>query len=241
MNDPADFDGVAALYAVARPTYPKAAVDWLVDADASVVVDVGAGTGLFTRLLDDGARTVIAVEPSARMLEQLRLAVPGVRAVTGSGERMPLPDASADAVVFAQAWHWVDLPAASIEAARVLRPGGRLGLVWNLRDERVAWVRELGAAMRADGDHFRGQPQDPEVGPPFSAPERSLVEWVRVCSPDEIVSDVRSRSYFELLSATEQRAVEGDVRAVLDRHPETAGRTSIELPYVTASFRYVRP
>ncbi len=87
---------------------------------------------------------------------------------------MPLPDDSADLVTFAQSWHWVDVPAASTEVARVLRPGGRLGLVWNLRDERVEWVRALGEAMRADGDHFRGVPDDPDIGPPLGEPERSL-------------------------------------------------------------------
>lgn len=241
MSSAADFDDVAALYAVARPSYPQDAVDWLVGPDALIVVDVGAGTGLFTRLLSHPGRTVIAVEPSAAMRNELSAALPTVEALQGSGERIPLPDASADAVVFAQAWHWVDTHAASREAGRVLRPGGRLGLVWNLRDERVAWVQELGVAMRADGDHFRGAPQDPDVSSPFGAPERSLVEWVRVCTPDDIVDDVRSRSYFALLSAAAQHEVVGDVRRVLDGHPETAGRASIALPYVTASFRYDRP
>lgn len=240
-DDAADFDDVARIYHSARPSYPAEAVQWILGDRAGDVVDVGAGTGLFTRLLVDDARTVTAVEPSAQMLDELRIAVPGVRAVRGSGERMPLPDASADVVVFAQAWHWVDPPSASLEVARVLRPGGRLGLIWNLRDERVDWVRALGEAMRADGDHFRGETEDPHVTAPFGAPERSFVEWSRVCTPDEIVSDVRSRSYVSLLSAAEQSELLATVRAVLDTHPETAGRDELDLPYVTASFRYTRP
>jgi SAM-dependent methyltransferase len=240
-QDAADFDPVAELYATARPSYPKQAVDWLIGQHAGTVVDVGAGTGLFTRLLDGRARTVIAVEPSTAMLTALRAALPGVEAVEGTGERMPLPDASADIVTFAQAWHWVDAPAATAEVARVLRPGGRLGLVWNLRDERVPWVRALGAAMRADGDHFRGETEDPAVDAPFGEPERRFDEWVRTCTRDEILADVRSRSYFALLSAAEQQRVVDDVVEVLDQHPETRGRASIALPYVTASFRYARP
>lgn len=142
MSDAASFDGVAETYDAARPSYPRASVDWLVPREARDVVDVGAGTGKFTALLPRPGREVVAVEPSEAMLAVLRAALPGVRTVAGSGERMPLPDDSADAVTFAQAWHWVDVDAASAEAARVLRPGGTLGLVWNLRDERVAWVRE---------------------------------------------------------------------------------------------------
>ncbi|HWM15756.1 MAG TPA: methyltransferase domain-containing protein [Microbacterium sp.] len=235
----ASFDAVADLYAPARPSYPRESVDWLVG-DASAVIDVGAGTGAFTGLLIAPGRTVVAIEPSQRMLDVLRSALPGTSAVNGSGERMPLPDASADAITFAQAWHWVDVRAASAEAARVLRPGGTLGLVWNLRDERVGWVRELGVAMRADGDHYRGVDDDPSVDAPFGPPERSYVEWVQPSSRPAILDMVRSRSYFALLSETEQAATLAAVEGVLDRHAETTGET-IPLPYVTASFRYLRP
>lgn len=230
----ADFDPVAGVYATARPSYPRAAVDWLVPVEAGVVADVGAGTGLFTSLLVREGRDVIAIEPSPAMLDELRRLVPHAVAMQGTGERMPLAEASVDAVVFAQAWHWVDVPAATAEVARVLRPGGVFGLVWNLRDERVPWVRALGEAMRADGDHFRGESDDPEVGAPFGEPERSLIEWVQVCTSDEILADVRSRSYFALLSPREQEQVLEDVAAVLPEEP-------IGLPYVTAAFRYIRP
>lgn len=239
MSDPAaSFDAVAGRYEAARPSYPRASVDWLVGDDAEVVVDAGAGTGKFTRLLERPGRRVIAVEPSASMLAELRRALPHVEAMAGSGERMPLPGASVDVVTFAQAWHWVDAGAASAEAARVLRPGGRLGLVWNLRDERVPWVRDLGVAMRADGDHFRGDVEDPAVGDAFAGPERHFVEWVRRSTKDEILADVRSRSYFPLLPADEQEHVLGAVAGVLER-PDVSERDGIvEVPYVTASFRY---
>ncbi|MET0813283.1 MAG: class I SAM-dependent methyltransferase [Microbacterium sp.] len=231
----ADFDPVAALYASARPSYPREVVDWLVPQTAGTVADVGAGTGLFTRLLERPGRTIVAIEPSAAMLDELRVAIPHAVAMQGTGERMPLAEASIDAVVFAQAWHWVDVGTATAEVARVLRPGGTLGLVWNLRDERVPWVRALGAAMRADGDHYRGEVDDPLVGDGFEGPERRYVEWMRECTRSEILADVRSRSYFALLSPAEQDAVLADVSAVL---PEAE---PIALPYVTAAFRYVGP
>lgn len=228
--DAASFDAVAGIYSRSRPSYPIDSVEWLVG-DASSIVDVGAGTGLFTRLLVAPGRTVVAVEPSAPMLAELRRMLPGVVAFEGTAERIPLPDAGADLVVLAQAWHWVDPGAAAPEVARVLRPHGRLGLVWNLRDERVAWVRALGDAMRADGDHFRGDLSDPRVGAPFGEPERQIVEWTRSVTREALLDDVRSRSYFALLDDDEQRAVIDDVVATL---PDGV----IELPYVTAAFRY---
>jgi SAM-dependent methyltransferase len=240
LDDPARFDAVARVYDASRPSYPPEAVDWLTGHGVRTAVDVGAGTGIFTRLLVDRARTVVAVEPSTPMLDELRRILPGLKTVVGTGERMRLPDDSADLVVFAQAWHWVDHAVAAAEVGRVLRPGGRLGLVWNLRDERVGWVRRLGDAMRADGDHFRGPMRDPETGPPFGEPERLLVEWTRRCTRAQLHDDVRSRSYFALLTPEEQDAVTADVDAVIDAAPaETDG--TLRLPYVTACFRYAAP
>jgi SAM-dependent methyltransferase len=240
VTDASSFDEVARGYDAARPSYPTEAVAWTVPEDARVVVDVGAGTGKFTRLLQRPGRTLIAVEPSPRMRDELRSSLPDIEILDGAGERMPLPDASADAITFAQAWHWVDVPAASLEAARVLRPGGTLGLVWNLRDERVDWVRELGVAMRADGDHYRGEDDDTVVDEPFGAAVSLHVEWVQPSTRAGILDMVRSRSYFTMLSREEQTETLQAVQDVLTRHPETADET-ILLPYVTASLRYVRP
>lgn len=241
MSDAADFGDVASLYAVARPSYPPRIVDWIVDSPGLEIVDVGAGTGLFTALLAERSHAVTAVEPSSRMLAELRVALPDLVALEGSGERMPLAGASADVVTFAQSWHWVDVPAASEEAARVLRAGGRLALVWNLRDERVGWVRALGDAMRADGDHFRGEIDDPDVGVPFGDPDRLLVEWTRVCTVEQLLADVQSRSYLGLLPVAEQEEVLAGVRAVLDPVAGGAAQGVVALPYVTAAYRYTRP
>lgn len=237
MTDPSSFDAVAAGYDAARPSYPADAVAWLVPDDAAVVVDVGAGTGKFTRLLARPGRTVIAVEPSEAMRTALRATLPGIQVLAGSGERMPLPGDSADALTFAQAWHWVDVPEATREAARVLRSGGVLGLVWNLRDERVEWVRELGTAMRADGDHYRGVDDDPVVGEPFDVAGRSYIEWVQPTTRARILDMVRSRSYFALLPPGERAQTLAAVEDVLERHPESAGE-SIPLPWVTAAYRF---
>ena len=236
------FGGVADVYEASRPAYPADAVAWLVRDDQRHVVDVGAGTGKLTRALVAEGREVLAVDPSDEMLGVLRSSVPGVETLIGTGERLPLPDESVDAITYAQAWHWVDPPAASAEAGRVLKPGGTLGLIWNFRDERVDWVRGLGIAMRADGDQYTtGMDESPNVATPFGEPERAEFAWSQPFSRDGLLDLVRSRSYFAVMNAKEQEHTISAVRELLDTHPQVAGLESIALPYVTLTFRYVRP
>lgn len=237
----ASFDTVASVYEASRPGYPDAALDWLVPADARRVADIGAGTGKFTRLLERGGRDVLAVDPSPHMLEVLKDVLRGVDVREGSAERIPLPDAFVDAVTFAQAWHWVDVPTASREVGRVLRSGGTLGLLWNLRDERVDWVRELGVAMHADGDQFTDNAEAPEVGEPFGEGERTQFAWTNPYTRQGLLDLVRSRSYFAVMSPEEQRETLAAVSRLIDSHPQTAGLETLRMPYVTLCFRYVRP
>ncbi len=236
----ASFDAVADVYAAVRPGYPQQLSDWLVPADARQVVDVGAGTGKFTATLVRPGRTVVAVDPSPQMLAQLRRSLPGVDARIGTAEAIGVPDGWADAVTVAQAWHWVDVPAACAEVARALRPGGQLGLIWNYRDERVGWVRELGIAMHADGDHYTGsiEAATPEVVAPFGRPEIREHSWRQPHTRESLLDLVRSRSYFAVLDPWERETALADVISLLDTHPELAGRQSFELPYVTIAFRY---
>jgi SAM-dependent methyltransferase len=137
------FGSVADTYDRVRPAPAAAAMDWLVPAGCEVAVDLAAGTGLFTRALLGHAARVIAVEPDARMRDVLAQRSPEVDVRDGRGEAMPLPDGSADAVFVSTAWHWLDLPRAVPEIARVLRPGGRLGVIWTSRDRHEDWVAEL--------------------------------------------------------------------------------------------------
>ncbi|WP_255657184.1 class I SAM-dependent methyltransferase [Actinoplanes sp. L3-i22] len=232
------FGAAAREYRRGRPTYPVAAVEWLVPASATTVLDLGAGTGKFTELLVTAGFDVIAVEPSAGMRAELADAVPAATVHDGTAERIPLPDASADAVVMAQAWHWVDPALAVPEIARVLRPGGTLGLVWNVRDDNEPWVAELGDLLH----HHSRQEMDtaPVLGEPFERVERAEFGWVHTMSRAALFDMIASRSYVIVLPGPERAELLGNVAELLDSHPDLAGHDEVRLPYVTRCTRAVR-
>ena len=228
------FGSAAAAYERGRPSYPPEAIDWLLPRGARQVLDLGAGTGkLTTRLVERGLE-VVAVDPIPDMLEVLRSSLPETRALLGTAEEIPLEDDSVDAVLVAQAWHWVDPERAIPEVTRVLRPGGRLGLVWNTRDERLGWVRELGEIIGSDGD--RGS-FDVTLSTSFTAAERHQVEWTNYLTPQALIDLVASRSYC-ITSPTEVRSRTLDqVRELLATHPALANSTGLALPYITVCIR----
>lgn len=234
------FGEAADAYVAGRPDYPAEAVDWLVG-DARRVVDVGAGTGKLTAGLLGEGREVTAVEPDGGMLAALRREVPDATALQGTAEALPLPDGAADAIVFGQAWHWVDVERASSEAARVLVPGGVLGLVWNVRDSRVPWVHELGEIMRGSAAEEAIERDAVRVAAPFDGLERFETEWTRPLAPERIVQMAASRSYVIALDVPEREALLERIRLLLADHPDTRGRARIELPYRTTAFRGRRP
>jgi len=231
----ASFGAVAATYERARPSYPARAIDWLLPPGAGRVLDLGAGTGKLTRALVDRGLDVAAVEPSAGMRDELARVLPGVRVLDGTAEAIPLADRSVDAVLVAQAWHWVDPALAVPEAARVLTPGGRLGLLWNIRDERAGWVAELSAIIH-NPDHFDNGSEAPVIGPPFGPAERLDVEWARVMTRREVIDLVASRSYMIMMEPAARTEVLARVRHLLDTHPGL-GSAEITLPYVTRCSR----
>lgn len=230
------FGRAAAEYGRARPTYPGEAVDWLLPAGAGTVLDLGAGTGKFTRALFERGLETIAVEPSPEMLKTLSAQLPGVRALAGTAEQIPLPDASVDLVTVAQAWHWVDESRALPEAARVLRPGGTLGLIWNIRDEATGWVRRLSEVMHKSGAELALE-GEVEIGPPFGSTEKLEVSWKRPMTLDLLLEMVRSRSYVITAPEDEREAILAGVRELAEAEPELAGAAEFDLPYVTCCFR----
>lgn len=227
------FGLAVASYQHGRPGYPQALIGSAVPREARRVLDLGAGK--LTALLVDAGLDVVAVEPDGGMRDRLAAAVPKAAVRAGSAERIPLPDASVDAVVVAQAWHWFDRTTAVPEIARVLAPGGTLSLVWNVRDETEPWAAALGALMHRSA---RQQIDTAPVLPaPFGPPERLEIRWEHSTTPAGIIDLVASRSYVIALPEAERARLLADVEHLLTTHPGLAGREEIAMPYVTRCTR----
>ncbi len=232
------FGSQAAAYERGRPSYPPAAVDWLLSPTAGApvhdVLDLGAGTGKLTsRLVERGLR-VVAVDPIAELLDVLRTTLPDTPALLGTAEHIPLPDNSLDAVLVAQAWHWFDPDQAVAEVVRVLRPGGRLGLLWNVRDERLGWVRDFGRIVGLEHDWANATVELPA---PFTDLATHQVEWTNYLTPQALIDYVASRSYCITSPADVRTRTLDEVRTLLATHPALANSTGIALPYVTVCMR----
>lgn len=242
----ASFGPAAALYQAARPTYPDEAVAWCVPAAAVDVVDLAAGTGKLTeRLLalpGPAGRRVTAVEPSPGMREVLAAALPGVTVLGGSAERTGLPDGSADAVTAGQAWHWFDEAAAATELARVLRPGGVLAVVWNVRDTDAGpdWLVAYEEIVH------RGDPAPPHgghapaLGPAFGAVEHRAFRWADPVRPGALRDLAASRSHLLTLPEAGRAALLAEIDDLVGTHPDLRGRDVVPLPYRTDCFRAAR-
>jgi SAM-dependent methyltransferase len=239
------FAAGAANYAAGRPEYPPEIEAWLTHElgldSGKTVLDLGAGTGKFSRsLLATGAK-VIAVEPVPAMLDQLVRQYPEVEARSGSAEAIPLGDASLDAVVCGQSFHWFATPQALREIHRVLKPGGALGLVWNVRDNNVEWVAAVTRIMNAfedDSPRFHSQKWRtlfPAEG--FGAlREKRFQNWHTGHPETVIVDRILSVSYIAALPPDQQERVKAELRQVIATAPELAGKAQVTFPYETLAF-----
>lgn len=237
------FDRVAAAYERSRPGYPTAALDHLVAEmplrRGSRLVDLAAGTGKLSRALLPTGATLVAVEPSRAMREEFARQLPGVEVVDGTAEAIPLPDGSADGVVVGQAFHWFDADRALVEIARVLRPGGGLGLLWNLRDdERSSFSRGLTAILdpldpgAPRGRSGRWKPAF-ERSEAFDPPRRTVFPNLQRLDRAAAVERALSVSFVARLDAAGRARVAAAVERLLDADPETRDGGRVDLPYRT--------
>lgn len=239
------FERGASDYERSRPSYPLEAVDLVVDVldlrPGRLVVDLAAGTGKFTRLLVPSGAEIVAVEPVAAMRDQLDASVVGVAALDGTAEAIPLEDAGADGVVVAQAFHWFDARAALAEIHRVLRPAGRLALVWNVRDASVDWVARFGELMvdAAGNKPYVDDVDWPEVVATvggFGPLRCHRFEYGQELTPELLGQRAASTSFVSALDDEDRQACLDEVAELTRTHPDLAGRATFTFPYLTDVF-----
>jgi ubiquinone/menaquinone biosynthesis C-methylase UbiE len=227
---------VADLYERARPDYPREAVGWLTEeldlCEGRTVLDLGAGTGKLTRqLVETGARA-IAVEPGDAMRAELVRAVPGVEALRGSAEDIPLRDDSIDAVTVGQAFHWFRHEEALPEIHRVMRPGGGIALIWNSRDQEAPLQREINELLASlvspdravAGDSSRALVESDL----FASVEERRFRFSQELDADALAERIASFSFVAAAPAEERTRIDSRLRATVEK---LGGR--VEFPYVT--------
>ena len=228
------FGGVVDAYDRGRPTYPREAAVWLTGGAPVSVLELGAGTGKLTEQLVALGHDVHATDPDAAMLGRLAARLPDVRTSQSSAEEIPSGDRSYDVVVCAQAFHWFDLDRALPEIARVLKPGGRLSMVWNERDERVPWVRKLGAIIGRQ-DQLREPAAALEGSSLFDEAEEAEFRFRQQVDQHTIKDLVLSRSNISTLSPEERDSRLDAVAALYADYGR--GMDGMQLPYTARCFR----
>jgi ubiquinone/menaquinone biosynthesis C-methylase UbiE len=230
----ATFDDAAELYERVRPDFAAAAVEWALPHDARRVLDLGAGTGKLTEALVARGLDVIAIDPSPNMLDQLRAKLPTVDARVATSEQTGLADHSVDAVVAGSAFHWFTRPDADREIARVLRPGGAVALLWNIRDPDSQTVQafhlaQAHATETQPPDHSRVELDRRWFGPT----EVREFAHAQTLPPEQLVDLVASRSYVIAMAEPERSELLDRVRRFVRTSPELAGRDTFDLPFLT--------
>lgn len=235
----------ADAYERGRPGYPAAAVEFLRQtfniSSATTVVDLAAGTGKFTRRLADLGCQIIAIEPVEGMRQKFQTLLPNIPILEGTAESIPLDAASVDIITVAQAFHWFQGETALTEIHRVLKPGGYLGILWNVRDESADWVAQISEIITPyEGDAPRYRTGDWrtafEQTDLFTPLETQTFSYVHQYDLDTAIDRVASISFIAALDAQTQQTVLQQVRELLEQHPQTRDRPIIEHPYRTEVF-----
>jgi SAM-dependent methyltransferase len=240
------FGAAATAYAEHRPDYAGAAARWaLGTAPGTRVLDVGAGTGKLTAALLELGADVVAVEPDPSMLAELRRLLPSARAMAGSAESLPLPEASVDAVLAGQALHWFDMAVAGPEIARVLVPGGTLAGLWNVYDDRIDWVAGFDRISEGSAgvtlSNWRAEEGDAhlaaiELPGLFSPAERAEFPHAQGRTTDSLLATIATHSELLVMPDDARTDLLGRIREYLESHPQTASG-EFTLPIVTGVLR----
>jgi SAM-dependent methyltransferase len=250
------FGEVATQYERYRPGPPEAAVEWILPGVVHRAVDLGAGTGALTRVLISRAEEVIAVEPDDRMRSVLSGELSGIRAVNGSGESMPIPDGSVDAVIASSSWHWMDPIPTLHEVARVLVPGGVLGVLWSGPDPDGPFLvnarQLLGAEAPAPGGEdgkgdalsegefatlIQGDGVRPPTtfaippGLPFDEPERTVFAWDVPLNADDLIGLLGTFSWVILMPDVQRRRLTHEARRLLRELLGVEGETTVDVTF----------
>ena len=254
------FGNVASHYERYRPGPPQAAVDWILPTPVRTIVDLGAGTGALTRLLIDKAEEVVAVEPDDRMRSVLSEELPGVRALAGRGESVPVPDGWADAVLASSSWHWMDPLPTLLEMGRILTPGGILGVLWSGPDPEGAFLAQaqvllaersqdgggkgVGEAGGSDiaglimGDARRPTSSlDILPGVPFDHPEHEVFTWDVALNADELIGLLGTFSWIITMPDETRRRVVAEARRLLRELLGVEGDVTVDIAFRAEAWR----
>ncbi|CAN5416866.1 class I SAM-dependent methyltransferase [soil metagenome] len=243
------FASGADRYDRLRPGAPSEAVEFCVPLESADVVDIGAGTGKLTAALVEHGHRVVAVEPSVSMREQLAARLPSLTILDTRAEATGLPDHCVDVATFAQSWHWVDVPAASRELTRIVRPGGFVSMLWTMLDDSVTWVARVQDAMHDTplAHQVRTHPgrgEDPWAHPPigpFEPAQRHTTPWPLPMTKTDLRDLVTTRSYCLESGPREQAAlVKGVEQAITAEWPDLNDHDFVDMPYTTTVLRYRR-
>ncbi len=245
----ASFGGAASHYQRYRPGPPVEAVDWILPAHVRTVVDLGAGTGALTRLLIGRADEVVAVEPDDRMRAVLAEAVPDARAAAGRGESIPLPDASADAVLASSSWHWMDTVPTLLEVGRVLVPGGALAAIWSGPDPDSGLIAQARALLSGEGPSSIDDQSQAELsaalndrsalvqaleippGVPFDQPEQTVITWDVALDAEDLIGLLGTFSWVILMEDEARERLFETARVTLRDMLGVSGDVTVDIGY----------
>jgi SAM-dependent methyltransferase len=260
------FGEVAETYEAFRPGPSNSAIDWILEGrHVDVALDLGAGTGSCTRLLLSHADDVTAVEPDERMRAVLNTEVTAAKVLPGRGESIPLADSSVDAIFASSSWHWMEPEATLWEVARVLRPGGVLGVLWSGPDPEGSFMvqaRALLESLSLDTEDANDQrlsdssqesladvvladadrPSPILVIPanrsiPLDQPEFAEFRWDLALTADQMIGLMSTMSLFILMTEERRRRIFSETRRLLREALGIEGQTTADVAFKTEVWR----